>query len=309
MSESTRPVVLDCDPGHDDALAMLLAHHALDLRGITTVAGNQMLEKVTANARRVATLAGIRDVPIAAGAAQPLTRDLTVAGDVHGASGLDGAVLPDPGVPLHDESAVELMARLAAREPITVIAVGPLTNVAQLIRRLPDPGASIREVVLMGGSTGRGNTQPYAEFNIYVDPEAAAEVFSSGLPVTMIGLDVTHQALTTDEVRGRIRRLGTEVATTFADLLDYYAGNYQRLWGRSDPPLHDPVAVGYVIDPGLVECVDTSVRIETAGEFTRGATVVDLYGRTGRPANARVGTRLDVPRFWDLVVDAIAAHG
>lgn len=311
MNRRGAPVVLDCDPGHDDALAILLAHASLDLRAITTVAGNQTLAKVTENARRVATLAGIRDVPIAAGADRPLSRALTVAGDVHGESGLDGAALPEPDVPLHDEPATSLVRRIIERsdEPITLIAVGPLTNVAALLRDLPDPHAAIGQVVVMGGSTGRGNTAPYSEFNIYVDPEAAAQVFTSGLPVTMMGLDVTHQALATEDVRARIRALGSPLASTVADLLGFFADTYRDLWGLPAPPLHDPVAVAYAIDPTLVECAETSVVVETTGEFTRGATVVDLHGRTGRPANARVGLRLDVDRFWDLMVGAIATHG
>lgn len=305
------PVVLDCDPGHDDALAILLAHAALDLRAITTVAGNQTLAKVTDNARRIATLAGIREVPIAAGAERPHTRMLTVAHDVHGESGLDGAELPEPEVPLSEESATALIGEVIERssEPITLLATGPLTNVSDLLRELPDPRSAIDRIVLMGGSTGRGNTQPYAEFNIYVDPEAAAAVFASGLPITMMGLDVTHQALATEEVRARIRALGTPLARTFADLLGFFAGTYRELWGLPAPPLHDPVAVAYAIDPSLVECVDASVVVETDGEFTRGATVVDLHARTGRPVNARVGMRLDADRFWDLMIDAIAAHG
>lgn len=305
------PVVLDCDPGHDDALAILLAHDALDLRAITTVAGNQTLAKVTDNARRIATLAGIDDVPIAAGAERPHARMLTVAHDVHGASGLDGAELPEPEVALREEPATAVIREVVeqAGEPITLLATGPLTNVAALLRELPDPRAAIDRIVLMGGSAGRGNTQPYAEFNIYVDPEAAHSVFTSGLPVTMMGLDVTHQALATEEVRERIRALGTPLARTFADLLGFFAGTYRELWGLPAPPLHDPVAVAYAIDPTLVECVEASVVVETEGEFTRGATVVDLHARTGRPVNARVGMRLDADRFWELVIDAIDAHG
>lgn len=313
MDDTTHrtPVVLDCDPGHDDALAILLANAELDLRAITTVAGNQTLAKVTDNTRRIATLAGIRDVPIAAGAERPLSRTLTVAHDVHGESGLDGADLPEPDVPLHEGSATELIAAVAERTgaPITLLATGPLTNVAALLDELPDPRSVIERIVVMGGSAGRGNVAPYAEFNIYVDPEAAATVFGSGLPVTMMGLDVTHQALVTDEVRERIRALGTPLARILADLLGFFAGTYRDIWRLPAPPLHDPVAVAYVIDPTLVECVDASVVVETEGEFTRGATVVDLHGRTGRPANARVGMRLDAERFWDLMIAAIAAHG
>lgn len=294
------PVVLDCDPGHDDAIAIMLAAVALDLRAITTVAGNQTLEKVTLNARRVCTVAGITDVPIAAGCARPLVRKLQVADDVHGATGLDGPSFPEPAVGVVDEHAVELMLRSL---PATIIATGPLTNVALLISRYGTAG--VNEIVLMGGSTDRGNTTPYAEFNIYVDPEAARIVFDSGVPVTMVGLNVTHQALATPDVVARFAELGA-LGRTCAELMTFFATTYRDLFGFDAPPLHDPVAVARVLDPSLVRCVDAHVAIETDGTFTRGATVVDLDGRLGMPPNARVAVELDVPRFWDLAIGSVA---
>lgn len=309
---SPTPVILDCDPGHDDALAMLLAYAspAVDLRAITTVAGNQTLAKVTDNARRIATLAGIVEVPIAAGADRPLVRDLVVAADVHGRTGLDGADLPEATVPLTTASAVDLMARTIADadHPVTLVPTGPLTNIARLLREHPQCAHDIEQIVWMGGSTGRGNVTPYAEFNAFVDPEAAAEVFASGLPVTMIGLNVTHQALATEEVVARIRAIGSRLATTIADLLAYFASTYERIWGLPAPPVHDAVAVARVIDPELVNCVRAPISIETRGEFTSGATVVDRYDRTGRPPNAMAGTSVDVERFWELMIDALAAY-
>jgi len=306
------PVILDCDPGHDDALALLLAYAdpRLDLRAVTTVAGNQTLAKVTDNARRVATLAGIADVPIAAGAERPLVRDLVVAQDVHGRTGLDGADLPDARVALSDVPAVDLMRRVITESdrPVTLIPTGPLTNVAQLLRRHPEVAGRIEQVVWMGGSTARGNVTPYAEFNAFVDPEAAADVFASGLSVTMIGLNVTHRALATDEVVTRIRAIGSELATTIADLLSFFASTYERIWGLTAPPVHDAVAVARVADPGLIECAHVPVSIETSGEFTSGATVVDLHARTGRASNALAAVSVDVERFWDLMVDALAAY-
>jgi purine nucleosidase/pyrimidine-specific ribonucleoside hydrolase len=306
------PIILDCDPGHDDAIAILLAHAdpALDLRAITTVAGNQALGRTTLNARRVCTVAGITGVPIAAGAAGPLRGELHVAADIHGESGLDGPEFGEPTVPLLDEPAVELMHRVLhdADRPVTLVATGPLTNVAQLLRRYPGDRARIAELVLMGGSTERGNTTPYAEFNIHVDPEAAAEVFASGLPLTMIGLNVTHQALVTPEVLDRIAALGTRLARICVELMTYFAGTYRTVYGMPDPPLHDPLAVARLIDPEVVFCVRAPVRIETAGTFTRGATVVDLHHRTGEADNALVGVAVDVERFWDLVVSAIGAY-
>jgi purine nucleosidase/pyrimidine-specific ribonucleoside hydrolase len=298
------PVVLDCDPGHDDAIAIMLAagDPAVDLLGITTVAANQTLEKVTLNARRVCTVAGITDVPIAAGCARPLTRPLRIADDVHGTSGLDGPDFGPPTVDVVDEHAVDLLHRLL---PATVIATGALTNIALLLTRYPEDAARITEIVLMGGSTGRGNTTPYAEFNMYVDPEAAAIVFGSGVPVTMVGLNVTHQALATDAVVARMAALGP-LGRTCAELMTFFGDTYRTLFGFAAPPVHDPVAVARVIDPSLVTCVDAHVAIELTGTYTAGATVVDLGGHLGQPPNARVAVGLDVDAFWDRVIAAVA---
>ncbi|MET1073080.1 MAG: nucleoside hydrolase [Umezawaea sp.] len=300
------PVVLDCDPGHDDAIAILLAagDPALDLLGITTVAANQTLEKVTLNARRVCTAAGI-DVPIAAGCARPLTRPLRIADDIHGASGLDGPDFGPLAVDVVDEHAVELIHRLL---PATVIATGALTNVALLLTRYPEDAERIREIVLMGGSTGRGNITPYAEANIHVDPEAAAIVFGSGVPVTMVGLNVTHQALVTPEVVARLEALGP-LGRTCAELMVFFGETYRTMFGFAAPPLHDPVAVARVVDPSLVRCVDAHVEVELTGTHTLGATVVDLDDYRGLAPNAKVAVELDVDRFWDRVVAAIGRLG
>ncbi|MBT2369980.1 nucleoside hydrolase [Streptomyces sp. ISL-10] len=307
------PVIIDCDPGHDDAVAVMLAagDPAVELLAITTVAGNQTLEKTTLNARRVCTVAGITGVPVAAGCARPLVRPLTVADDVHGESGLDGPRFPDPAVDIVPEHAVELMHRILAEhpEPVTLVPTGPLTNVALLLTRYPDAAAHIREIVFMGGSTERGNRTPAAEFNVYVDPEAADIVLGSGVPVTMCGLNVTHQALATPEVLARLEALGTELSRICAELLTYFASTYRQLWGFTAPPVHDPVAVARVIDPETVRCVDAHVAVELSGRYTRGATVVDLHGYTGRPVNARVAVALDAARFWDRVIAAVDTLG
>src|SRR3954447_16560588 len=298
------PILLDCDPGHDDAVAILLAAgrpDAIELRAVTTVGGNAELEKVTLNARKVLTLGGVTDVPVAAGAAGPRRGDLMTALDVHGKSGLDGAELPEPAMELDPRGAVELMVD---RGPATVVATGPLTNVAELLERSPQ---TVGQIVWMGGSTGRGNTRPYAEFNAMVDPEAAELVFASGVPLTMVGLNLTHQAQATDDVVARFRALGTPAGEAVVGWLSFFADTYREVYGFGGPPVHDPCALALVIDPTLVRCVDTFVAIETDGRWTRGATVVDLHGRLGREPNARVAMELDVPRFWDLVVDAIAA--
>ncbi|WP_326654389.1 MULTISPECIES: nucleoside hydrolase [unclassified Streptomyces] len=307
------PIIIDCDPGHDDAVAIMLAagDPAVDLLAITTVAGNQTVEKTTLNARRVCTVAGITDVPIAAGCAQPLVQPLLVADDVHGASGLDGPQFAEPTVDVVPEHAVDLIHRILTEhpEPVTLVPTAPLTNIALLLTRYPDSAAHIREIVLMGGSTERGNRTPAAEFNIHVDPEAADIVFRSGVPITMCGLNVTHQALATPDVLARLEGLGTELGRTCAQLLTFFASRYRRLWGFEAPPLHDPVAVARVIDPAIVHCVEASVQVELRGQYTRGATVVDLHQYLDRPVNARVAMTLEHELFWDRVIAAVRTLG
>ncbi|MET9963429.1 nucleoside hydrolase [Streptomyces sp. NPDC006326] len=307
------PIIIDCDPGHDDALAIMLAagDPAVDLLAITTVAGNQTLEKTTLNARRVCTVAGITGVPIAAGCDRPLVQPLAVASDVHGVSGLDGPRFPEPTVDVVPEHAVDLIHRILTEhpEPVTLVPTAPLTNIALLLTRYPGDAARIREIVLMGGSTERGNRSPAAEFNVQTDPEAADIVFRSGVPLTMCGLNVTHQALATREVLARFEDLGTELGRTCAELLTFFASTYRTLWGFPDPPLHDPVAVARVLDPQIVHCVEANVVVELHGRYTRGATVVDLHRYVDRPVNALVAVTLEAELFWDRMVAAVAALG
>jgi inosine-uridine nucleoside N-ribohydrolase len=303
------PIILDCDPGHDDAFAILLAagDPAADLRAITTVGGNGDLGDVTRNALRVCTLAGVLDVPVAAGAAGPLQGTLETAADVHGASGLDGPDLPEPAFAADPRTAQELLlATLAASpEPVTLVPTGPLTNIAVLLRDHPEVASSIREIVWMGGSTGRGNRTPYAEFNAWVDPEAAEIVLASGVPFTLVGLNLTHDALATPEVVERIGAPGTPLARVCAEWLGFFSRSYRELWGI-DAPLHDPCALAIALDPAIARRVDAFIAIETAGTWTRGATVVDLHGRLRRPANAQVAMDLDVERFWSRLLAALA---
>ncbi len=303
----TRPVLLDCDPGHDDALAILLAHGCaeLELKAITAVAGNQTLAKTALNARRVASLAGIRGVPVAAGCDRPLLRELATAAGIHGESGLDGVDWPEPDVPLSRVHAVDLIieqARSSGGE-LTLIPTGPLTNIALALRREPRLPRWVREVVLMGGAFTRGNVTPAAEFNIAVDPEAAAIVFEADWPVTMVGLDLTHQALAGPRVRARIRALDTPVGRAVDALLSNYAANHRREGHTGAPPVHDPCAVAAVARPELVRCEPAEIRVETRGELTSGMTVVDF---TARPGRAEVATRLDRTGFWDLMLSALA---
>jgi purine nucleosidase/pyrimidine-specific ribonucleoside hydrolase len=301
------PILLDCDPGHDDAVAILLAagNDAIDLRAITTVAGNCPLDLATRNARRVAALAGL-DVPIAAGAAGPRAGELVTAPDIHGETGLDGHELSEEA-PLDERTALELMVATleGSDEPVTLVPTGPLTNVAALLEARPDLHPRIREIVVMGGSTARGNTTPAAEFNIWVDPESAAVVFESGLPLTMIGLNLTHQAAATREVLSRVQALPGAPARAVEGWMEFFGSRYERVFGRFAPPVHDPCTVALLIDPSVMTLTDTFVAIETEGRWTRGMTVVDLHGRLGREPNARVALELDAPRFWDLVIGAL----
>ena len=306
------PIILDCDPGHDDALAMILAscNPAIDLRGITTVSGNGAIDKVTLNARRVATLAKI-DVPIAEGAGKSILGAFESATDIHGESALDGANLPEPKVPLEAIHAVDLMAKLikGSEEAMTIVATGPLTNVALFLKMYPELRNRIKEIVFMGGSASRGNRTPYAEFNIWMDPEAADVVLRSGIPTTMCGLDVTHQALVTKEVFARIEALGTPLATTVIGLLKFFAKTYDEVFEMPDPPLHDPVAVALLIDRSVVRSKFTNVQVELNGVLTRGATVVDIFNREGFAPNCTVALDLDAQKFWDLMIDALKIAG
>ena len=303
------PVVVDCDPGHDDAIALLLALASpeLDLLGVTTVHGNQTLEKTTANAIRVLEFAGRGDVPVAAGADRPLVRELFVAAYVHGESGLDGPALPPRTKPALDAHAVDFLADqiLKSTEPVTLVPTGPLTNVALLLARYPQAAERIGRVVLMGGSIAEGNVTPAAEFNIWADPEAARRVFESGLDVTMIGLDVTHKALFLPEHAARVRASG-RVGTLVADLFDFYHRFHADTYGFPGSPIHDAVAVAHVTRPGLVETLERHVAVESESELCRGRTVVDLWRRTGKEPNAHVGVGIDAEAFLELLVERVS---
>ena len=306
---SPKPVILDVDPGHDDAVAIMMACGApgLDLLAVTTVAGNATLPKTTRNALRVLSLIGRTDVPVGVGASKPLERELRTAEDIHGESGMDGPEIPEATFEPDERGAVELIADKLreSSEPVALIPVGPLTNVALLLREHPDLKEKISRVSIMGGSMGLGNTTPAAEFNVYVDPEAAREVFESGLPITMSGLDVTHQAGAGPAERDRLRSIGG-VGGTVAGFLDFFAATYEGVFGFDAPPLHDPVAVAAVLAPDLVGTRPMRVDVECESVLTRGETVCDYYGVTGKRANADVGLDLDREGFFDLLYDALA---
>jgi pyrimidine-specific ribonucleoside hydrolase len=305
------PIILDCDPGHDDALALLLAlaRPEVTLLGVTTVAGNSTLDNTTRNALAVLTLVGRTDVPVAAGADGPLARELVTAPNVHGGSGLAGAELPAPAAAAQHEHAADFMARLVAEspDPVTLVPTGPLTNVALFRRRHRELFARLAGICLMGGAIHEGNVTASAEFNIWVDPEAAQEVFECGLPLTMIGLDVTHQAILSLDDADRMAAVGNRTGRVFADLLRFFARFHAERYGWDGAPIHDAVAVAHVLGLGLVETQPYRVDIEVASELTRGRTVVDLHGVARRPANAEVGVAIDRPRFVELLLDAVAS--
>lgn len=306
------PVILDCDPGHDDAIALILALASPELKvlAVTTSAGNQTPDKTLNNALRILTLLGRDDIPVAAGAPKPLARELIIADNVHGESGLDGPKLPDPAFSPVAMTALELMAKCLREspEPVTLVPTGPLTNIALLLAAHPELKQKIARIVLMGGAAGPGNWTPAAEFNIYVDPEAADMVFKSGLPITMCGLDVTHQAQVMDEDIERVRAITNPVAQCVAGLLDFFM-IYHRdpKWGFAGAPLHDPCTIAWLLAPALFHGVECRVDIETGGTHTSGMTVVDRYGLTGKPANALVLLGLDRAGFIDLLVTRLRA--
>lgn len=306
------PVILDCDPGHDDAIALILALASpeLDVLAVTTSAGNQTPDKTLNNALRILTLLGRDDIPVAAGAPKPLARELIIADNVHGESGLDGPKLPDPAFAPQAMTGLELMAKCLREslEPVTLVPTGPLTNIALLLAAHPELKPRIARIVLMGGAAGAGNWTPAAEFNIYVDPEAADMVFKSSIPITMCGLDVTHEAQVMDEDIERVRAITNPVAQCVAGLLDFFM-IYHRdpKWGFAGAPLHDPCTIAWLLAPELFHGVECRVDIETRGVHTVGMTVVDRYGLTGKPANALVLLGLDRPGFIDLLVTRLRA--
>jgi inosine-uridine nucleoside N-ribohydrolase len=302
------PVLVDCDPGLDDALALLLvlASPELELLGVTTVAGNQTVDRTTANALRVLELAGRQDVPVAAGAAAPIAGELVVAADAHGDSGLGEFDLPPPRSRPVAASAVDLLAEqlhVAEKAP-TVLALGPLTNLALLLALRPDAAGRIDRLVLMGGAIAEGNMTASAEFNIWTDPEAAARVFESGLDVTMVGLDVTNRAVLTSADADSLRSTGP-VGSAAAAMLHFYLGFYEEAYEHGGAPIHDALAVAHVVQPGMLTVLERHVDVELEG-ICRGRTVVDMRRRTTLPTpNAKVAVDVDAQAFRELLLQRL----
>ncbi len=309
-----RPIVLDCDPGHDDAMAILLAVGSprIDLLAVTTCFGNCAVEDASRNARQVLTLAGARGIPVARGAEGPLVGDAHLGNYVHGASGLDGPPMPDAAMEDDPRGAVELLRSVitSSPTPVTVVVTGPSTNAARLLQEHPEVATNVEGIILMGGSTDRGNHTPYAEFNVFADPEALDVLLHSGLPIWMVGLNLTHQALATPEVVERMRALQHHVGETAAAWMGFFGSSYNRVWRFDAPPLHDPCTIAALIDPDMIEWVDSFVAVELDGKWTRGATSVDLFDRwPEQRANAKVAMTLDVDRYWDLMITTLDSLG
>jgi inosine-uridine nucleoside N-ribohydrolase len=308
----TPPIILDCDPGHDDAIALLLALASPEVRllGVTTVAGNQTLERTTANVIRVLDHIDRPEIPVAAGADRPLVRERHVAREVHGESGLDGPDLPPPSREPQAEHAIDWIARTlrAQPDPVTLVPTGPLTNIALLLARYPELESRIERIVLMGGAIGLGNITPAAEFNIWADPEAARRVFSSGLEVTMVGLDVTHRALMTPAHADRLAASGG-AGRLVADLHRFYSRFHRERYGWEGAPVHDAVALAHTIDPTLLTARACGVRVDTGPELSRGRTYVDLHRTMGWEPSCQVAVEIDSERFLELLVERIVALG
>jgi len=307
-------IILDCDPGHDDAVAMLLAwgNPEIDLIAVTTVYGNQTIEKVTRNALAIASVAGISGIPFARGAHRPLVRTVETAESIHGESGLDGPELPAATFELDPRHAVDLIIdEIMGNEPgtVTLVPTGALTNIALAVRKEPRIAARVKEVVLMGGGYNVGNWSATSEFNIVIDPEAAHIVFNEAWPLTMVGLDVTHQALATPDVVAGITGIGTGPARFVGELMDFFAHTYKDAQGFDHPPVHDPVAVAYVIDPSVLTVRKTPLDVELTGTITLGMTVADFRSPAPDDCTTQVATAIDGPRFWALVTDAVRALG
>ena len=307
-------IILDCDPGHDDAIALLLAHGnpEIDLVAVTTVMGNQTLEKVTRNALSVARVAGITGVPFAAGCPRPLVRTIETAPSIHGESGLDGPALPEPVLKLDARHAVDLIIdTVMAAEPgtITLVPTGALTNIAMAARKEPRIVSRVKEVVLMGGGVATGNWSATAEFNIVIDPEAAHIVFNESWPVTMIGLNLTHQALATPEVAARIAAVGTGPARFVGELLKFFAHTYKEVQGFDAPPVHDPCAVAFVIDPSIMTVQRVPIDVELTGSLTLGRPGADFRSPAPEGCTTPAAIDLDTGKFWDLIVDALERIG
>jgi inosine-uridine nucleoside N-ribohydrolase len=314
--------IIDCDPGHDDVMAILLGARVLDLRGLTTVFGNVDLEQTTRNARQTLEFAGLTEIPIVKGMAHPLVRDIRHGAHVHGETGLDGPTLAPPTVPLRDGLATDFLLQQSREvQNLTLVPIGPLTNIATALRLDPTLPQRVKEMSIMGGSLTSGNATPTAEFNIWCDPEAAHVVFTSGIPIKMVGLNVTRQVMATPERRAQIRSMNSVTSGHVADMLDFYGERYRVVSGLPGGAMHDPLAVAALVDPEIVRFEPMHVAVELRGTHTYGMTVCDARhlpaqdpaaGRLGSPRgeepNAEVAVAVKADRFWEMFLDVLATY-
>ncbi len=301
-------IIIDCDPGHDDMMAIMLASASdqIDLLGITTVAGNQTGDKTFENTLRILTLINEK-LPVARGADKPLLRKLVTAPQFHGQSGLDGAELPEPGIKPLNIDAVDFIINMLEKSigKITLVPTGPLTNIAMVLLKKPEIKNKIERIILMGGGMHDSNVTPAAEFNIYVDPEAAKIVFESGIPITMVGLDVTNKALMSFEEIEKIIAADGLISSKVGPLLKFFANANKKIFGLNGAPIHDALAVAAVIDSSVIKTKFLNVQVEVSSELTRGATVVDIYNATGKSPNTDVALEVDTPKFVGFMLDSI----
>ncbi|MCI8970404.1 MAG: nucleoside hydrolase [Oscillibacter sp.] len=306
-------IICDCDPGHDDAVAILLAANSpeLELLGVTIVAGNQTLDNTGRNACHVLQWLGAEQIPVYTGCDRPMVRDRVTAGDIHGETGLDGPVFPPLRKTVEAEHAVSYLIRtlLDSQGDIIVVTSGPMTNLGMALRMEPRIADKIRRIVLMGGSCTNGNVTPAAEFNILADPEAAHVCFSSGRPITMIGLDVTRKVLCYPEIVERMARVNTCASRLFVDLMGYFCKAQKEVFGWEGGPLHDPVTIAALLDPELVVTKPMNVQIDLSHGPSYGRTNCDAFGYLGLPATADVAVDIHVDRFWDLIETGLRRYG
>lgn len=297
-------IILDCDPGHDDAVAITLAANSdkIDLLGITVVAGNQTLEKTQINARNVCQWLGV-DVPVYAGCGQPMVREKMIAGDIHGETGLDGPVFPPPTKELEKEHAVNFIIKtlMESDGDITMVTTGPMTNLAMAMRMEPAIIPKIKQIVLMGGAYTNGNVTPAAEFNIIADADAAYVCFTSGRPITMMGLDVTRKVLCYPEIVDRMEKIGNKASKLFADLMRFFCKTQKEVFGWEGGPLHDPVTIAWLLDPSVVTLKPMHVDIDIRSVQSYGRTNCDFFGYGGQEPTANVAIDIDAAKFWDIV--------
>lgn len=304
------PIIIDCDPGCDDAVALLMAflNEKLDIKGITVSAGNVDIKNTSDNALKLTSLFS-GNIPVAKGCGHPLMRTIVTAPEVHGESGLGDVILPDTDKKLESISAVELIANILKNsdEPVTIVITGPMTNIAAFLLSYPELKSKIKMFSIMGGTTKGGNVTPAAEFNIFVDPEAAHIVFNSGVPIVMCGLDVTLKALAFDEDIQAMKNIGNKAGKIAAEVIEH-AYKFHKEGGRNGVPLHDPCAVAYVIDPSIFKGEEYFVGIETKGEYTSGATVVDINNKFNRKKNVKVIFDIDRDKFMDLLLNELKKY-